>query len=849
MGQHSAVNAATHRTIFTGQAAGAANYVGRVGALAVALGIGAAVAGGGVASADDSTGTDSQSSSGAKQAAAKDNSTNESADGAKAGRVSDGVKLTKPRSPRLPRLQQSDGGRGTAAARRAARSDDTRISTATADRTGSADGATKSEQAAEAGDRAPFSERLSAAIRALVPAEISSPADPFDGSSPTSGRGDTNVDSRTRAPARPQNTRTLSDQVRTVVQDRATVERAGRAPVDAPTAPGPAASISAAGLTVQRVVTESVAFTTEITTPRSVAPPARQVTTSVSSLLAAVGLTSPAGARTGDLPAAPNLAMLGVLQMLRRETENALLTNASTVAPNTVAPRSLVTAAAATTVVTPRPGDYVSTPYGNIGTWMLKSDGQISNYGGATDGGRPLLEPVNVIIIDDTSTTREESTRRLNRALAVSGYPVETPHSTGFKGLINGQTYGQQPSGFLQAYGNGGSPNVHGRMFGPAPDADGQGYVWTGAFSTQGTTHGYLSFDSARDDLAQSLIDSGAAEQVDVVDMGNGGITGDHDGTAIVLRLKDTLPNTAPVATVTKNAPSTTTGTVTGKVTAVDAEKDKFTYAGSTTDQGTVTVTSTGSWTYTPTAAARHAAAKTGAPEAAKTDTFTITVTDEYGGVDVEQVTVNIVPKNTAPSSVRATVNKADPVGGTATGKVAVTDADGDTITYTASQPANGSVVFAPDGTFVYTPTDAARERARATSITDTDKFTVTVDDGHGGIKTVTVTTAIAPRDSAPIANEPTIGAPATSTGAIKGSVTASDPDGDTFTFSGPTRTTYGTVYVTRSGTWTYTPSAAGRRAAATTPGLTDTFEVTVTDKYGATTKVPITVSVLPTAV
>jgi VCBS repeat-containing protein len=840
MGQHSAVNSAT--------------YVGRVGGLAVALGIGAAVAGGGIASADDSTGTDPGGTSGAKQSTAADSSTDESADDIKAGRASDGVKLTKPRSPRLPRMQQGDGGRSPVSERRAARSNAPNTNSATAGRTGNSDEAAKSERAAEAGDRAPFAERLTAAVRALVPVEIVRPH-PSGGSAPTSVRDDTTVDSRTRAPARHQNTRTLSEQVRAVVQDSASVrhstsvQRGGGPAVATPPASGPAASARTADLTLQRPAAESTALTGEFTTPRSVAPPARPIATAVLSMLAAVGLTSPAGAGTGDLPAAPNTAMLAVLQMLRRETENALLANASAVAPNTVAPRTLVTAAASTTAVTPQPGDYVPTAYGNIGTWMLKSNGQIANYGGATDGGRPLLEPVNVIIIDETSTSREESIRRLNRALAVSGYPAETPHSTGYQGLIDGQRYGQQPRGFLQAYGNGGSPNVHGRMFGPAPAATGEGYVWTGAFSTQGTTHGYLSFDSARDDLAQSLIDSGAAEQLEIVDMGNGGITGDHDGKAIVLRLKDTLPNTAPVATVTKNAPSTWTGTVTGKVTAVDAEKDKFTYAGSTTDQGTVTVTSTGSWTYTPTAAARHAAAKVGAPAAAKTDTFTITVTDEYGGVDVEHVTVNIVPKNTAPSSVRATVNKADPVGGTATGKVAVTDADGDTITYTASQPANGSVTFAPDGTFVYTPTDAARERARATTITDTDKFIVTVDDGHGGIKTVTVTTAIAPRDAAPIANEPTIGAPATSTGAIKGSVTASDPDGDTFTFSGPTRTTYGTVYVTRSGTWTYTPSAAGRRAAAATPGLTDTFAVTVTDKYGATTKVPITVPVLPTAV
>ena len=599
MGQHSAVDSATYKTLLTGQAAGAAKYVGRVGAMAVALGIGAAVAGAGIASADDSTGSDPGGTSGGKQSAAEANSSRDTKGGAKAGGASDGVKLTKPRSPRSPKLQQGDSQRGPGNARRAARSDHTDTRTATAGGAGSSDEAGESEPAAGAGDRAPFSERLAAAIRAAVPAEIVRPADRSNGTAPNSARDDTNVDSRTGAPARPQNTRGLSDRVRTAVQDSAG-QRDSEATVNNPTDPGPATSPRTVDLTLNNPVAESMSLTAESLTPRSVSPAARPITTAVSSLLAAVGLTSPTGVRTGDLPAAPNLAMLGVLQLLRRETEHTLLTNASTVGPNTVAPRSLVTAAASTTAVTPQPGDFVSTSHGNIGTWMLKSNGQISNYGGATDGGRPLLEPVNVIIVDDTSTTREESIRRLNRALAVSGYPAETPHSGGFQGVINGQTYGQQPSGFLQAYGNGGSPNVHGRMFGPAPDADGQGYVWTGAFSTQGTTHGYLSFDSARDDLAQSLIASGAAEPVDIVDMGNGGITGDHDGNAIVLRLKDILPNTAPVATVTQNKPSTSTGTVTGKVTAVDAEKDKFTYAGSTTDQGTVTVTSTGSWTYTP---------------------------------------------------------------------------------------------------------------------------------------------------------------------------------------------------------------------------------------------------------
>ena len=527
---------------------------------------------------------------------------------------------------------------------------------------------------------------------------------------------------------------------------------------------------------------------------------------------------------------------------------------------STVAPRSLVTSAAAVTTtqpnpgvasispVVPQPGDVVSTDYGDVGIWMLKSNGQIANWGGQTHDGKTLLEPVNVIIIDPTSTTREESIKKLNRAMTAAGFPADAPHSTGYQGIIDGNTYSQQPSGLLQAFSDNGSPEDHGRMFGPAPAENGQGYVWTGAFSTEGSTHGYLSFDMARDDLASRLVSSGAATRLDDVSMGNAGITGDHDGYAVVLQLSAVMPNTPPSATVTQNKPNTWTGTVTGKVTAVDPDKDQLTYAGMTTDKGTVTVTSTGSFTYTPTVTARHAAAANNATAADKTDTFSITVSDGFGGVTAIPVTVAVVSKNGAPSP-KVAVNKADPVGGTVTGAIVVTDADRDVVTYSATNPASGSVTVNPDGTFSYNPSEAARQQARVTTASDTDKFTITVDDGHGGVKTVTVTATIAPTDQAPVTGILDIGAPAASNGAIKGSLTASDPDNDKYLFSGTTMTAKGYVFVSSNGTFTYTPTAAARRAAASDtanePDKTDTFTITVTDSYGATATKTVTVSIL----
>ncbi|WP_018354492.1 Ig-like domain-containing protein [Mycolicibacterium hassiacum] len=611
-------------------------------------------------------------------------------------------------------------------------------------------------------------------------------------------------------------------------------------------------------------VIESSSVTTGSTTASRTAPAARRVVTAVSRLLVAAGLTPSFDAGTGDVPPAPMALAIGLLHFVRRELESSLAEGISTI--NGVSSWSLVatepsglfglTTAAAATIVTPQPGDTASTQYGEIGKWMLKSSGQVADWGGSKYQGRSLVEPVNVIIIDEYSSSPEESARRVNAALSRSGFPASAPHSSGYRGLIDGKVYGQQPSGLLQAYDDHGSPNSHGRLFGPAPLPDGSGYVWTGAFSTQNALHGYHSFDQAQQALADRLVASGAAVRLDDVDLDNAvdtatQTTGDHNGKAIVLRLNPSLPNTDPVITVSgAQRVSTWTGTVGGKVTATDAEKDKISYAATVPpEKGTVKISSTGAYTFTPTAAARHAAAASTASPADKEATITITVTDAYGGVSTETVTVPVVPKNSAPTA-KAKVDKPDPVGGTVTGRIDVTDADGDAPTYTVvTQPAKGAVTVNPDGTFTYTPTAAARDAARLSRTKVVDKFTVRVDDGYGGARTVTVPVTVAPSNSAPGSATPEVGSPS-STGVVKGSVIATDPDNDSLTYSGSTRTAKGRVTVSRNGTFTYTPTTAARKKAgsdtATAADKTDTFVIYVTDKYGAVIPVEVEVPINP---
>ena len=298
--------------------------------------------------------------------------------------------------------------------------------------------------------------------------------------------------------------------------------------------------------------------------------------------------------------------------------------------------------------------------------------------------------------------------------------------------------------------------------------------------------------------------------------------------------------NTAPViSTVVLSAPNASNGAVTGTVTASDPNGDGLTYKAVTSSKGKVSITAAGVFTYTPTVAARHNAAKVGAATSVTTDTVTVTVTDSEGATTTKAVTVTISPKNAIPVT-KKTVGTPNASTGVVTGSVTATDADRDTLTYSGSTTTTkGTVtVNASTGAFTYTPTAAARHAASkltAGTAAKTDTFTVTVTDGYGGTVAVPVTVTISPKNTAPVSGTTKVGIPNATTGVVAGTVTATDADRDTLTYSAPA-TAKGTVTINPStGAFTYSPVA---RASAGT----DTFTVTVADGYGGST--PITVSV-----
>ncbi|GAA3927720.1 hypothetical protein GCM10022209_21580 [Chitinophaga oryziterrae] len=295
------------------------------------------------------------------------------------------------------------------------------------------------------------------------------------------------------------------------------------------------------------------------------------------------------------------------------------------------------------------------------------------------------------------------------------------------------------------------------------------------------------------------------------IDDGNGG-TKTVTVTITVNPVND-LP-TSPDYTNTTNEDVPVNGTITG----TDAEGDVLTYTKATDpSHGTVTVNSTtGAYTYTP------AADYNGA------DSFTVTIDDGNGGTKTVTVNITVDPVNDPPTSpdYTNTTNEDAPVNGTITG----TDVDGDALTYTkATDPSHGTVTVDPTtGVYTYTP---------AADYNGPDSFTVTIDDGNGGTKTVTVSITVTAVNDNPTGTGDT--KTTTEETAVSGTVTGADADGNVVTYTKATDPAHGTATVDNTtGAYTYTP----------TPGYTGTdgFTITIDDGNGGTTTVIVNLTVNP---
>lgn len=149
------------------------------------------------------------------------------------------------------------------------------------------------------------------------------------------------------------------------------------------------------------------------------------------------------------------------------------------------------------------------------------------------------------------------------------------------------------------------------------------------------------------------------------------------------------------------------------------------------------------------------------------TDTVVGTVaidTDRFGGhvvavgadgsvyvTDAIDRTVRVLARqgNTAPQVGTPTVGTPDPTTGAVSGALNFTDPDGDPLSYSVTQPTSGTVTITSTGSYTYTPTQAAREQATQTPGRDSATFVVNASDGEA-TATVTVTVPVAPLSAEP---------------------------------------------------------------------------------------------------
>jgi VCBS repeat-containing protein len=226
--------------------------------------------------------------------------------------------------------------------------------------------------------------------------------------------------------------------------------------------------------------------------------------------------------------------------------------------------------------------------------------------------------------------------------------------------------------------------------------------------------------------------------------------------------------------------------------------------------------------------------ASTGGPNNDGVYTVTVTASDGNGGSASENFTLTVL--NPAPVITTATPNPSTNEDTVLTGQVSATDADGDTLTYSAtSQPTHGTLVFNANGSYSYTP---------AANFNGTDSFTYKVADGDGGVATATVTITVNPVNDAPVP----VGTISAQSGVDAAPFTLnvanrfSDIDGDTLTYSSATLPTG--LSIDANGNITGTLGTSASHGGPNGNGIY-TITITANDGHGGTVDQSFTLTVV----
>ena len=183
-----------------------------------------------------------------------------------------------------------------------------------------------------------------------------------------------------------------------------------------------------------------------------------------------------------------------------------------------------------------------------IGRWLLTGREVPANWLGQKFQGKMMREPINVILVDEVAATPDAAVQYLLESCEAIGYLSRPGHSSDYRGQIGNVIYSQLPQEENHAFSNAMYifPNNHGRIFGPHFFAG--RYYFAGALSRESINlfsevrHVYASFEMAKQDFAARMQAGGRYSVAGAVAMENVFLpsesmtTGDHDGTAVLLR-------------------------------------------------------------------------------------------------------------------------------------------------------------------------------------------------------------------------------------------------------------------------------------------------------------------------
>jgi gliding motility-associated-like protein len=240
---------------------------------------------------------------------------------------------------------------------------------------------------------------------------------------------------------------------------------------------------------------------------------------------------------------------------------------------------------------------------------------------------------------------------------------------------------------------------------------------------------------------------------------------------------------------------------------------------GSAAANGTLTFNADGTFTYVP---------NTGF---SGTVSFTYQVCNSLTPVQCDDAVATIV---VLPPPVAVNDNAVTPINTPVSGNLSSNDnlPSGGTYTYTVATPPNpaeGSVVINPDGTYTFTP---------ATGFTGTATFTYQVCNQLGVCSTATVSVLVLPP---PVAVNDTATTPINTP--VNGNASTNDnlPSGGTYTYTVTTPPANGSVTMNPDGTYTYTPNTGFTG--------TDVFTYQVCNQVGQCSSATVTVNVVPAPV